>query len=61
MNIHKIRQKQQNTTSFIIINTFKKHCTLEDIKIQNICIFNKLKGFKIGYISTFSFRSVSLK
>lgn len=40
MNIHKIRQKQQNSTRFITISTFKKlYHTLEDIKIQNICIF----------------------
>lgn len=46
MNIHKIRQKQQNSTRFIAISTFKKlYHTLEDIKIQTFAFFKKLKGF----------------
>lgn len=53
MNIHKIRQKQQNTTSLIIINTFKKHCTLENIKIQNIAFLISLSLFKLATFQHF--------
>lgn len=46
MNMHRIRQKQQNTASFTTISTLKNFIELEKIqKYKTFAFLKKVKGF----------------